>query len=37
MHAGAAGRASGAFHDELKKDVTNLVERLLAEDTVAER
>ena len=37
VHAGFAGRASGAFHDELKRDVTKLVERLLAEDTVAAR
>ena len=37
VHAGFAGRASGSFHDELQKDVTSLVERLLGEDTIAAR
>jgi thiol-disulfide isomerase/thioredoxin len=31
VHAGFAGRASGAFHDQLKQEVTSLIERLLAE------
>ena len=31
VHAGFAGKATGSFHTELKKDVTERVERLLAE------
>jgi len=35
VHAGFAGRASGSFHEQLEKDVTSLVERLLTGDTIA--
>jgi thiol-disulfide isomerase/thioredoxin len=31
VHAGFAGRASGEFHEQLKEEVTRLVERLLSE------
>ncbi len=34
-HAGFAGKASGAFHTELKEEVTALVERLLAEKSTS--
>jgi thiol-disulfide isomerase/thioredoxin len=37
VHAGFPGRASGQFHDELRRDVSALIERLLAENTVSER
>jgi hypothetical protein len=37
VHAGFPGRASGQFHDELRRDVTALIERLLAENAVSER
>src|SRR4029077_15972901 len=30
-HAGFPGKASGAFHDEAKKEITHIVEQLLAE------
>jgi peroxiredoxin len=33
VHAGFAGRATGRFHTDLKKDVTARVERLIAEKT----
>jgi thiol-disulfide isomerase/thioredoxin len=35
VHAGYAGKASGALHDELVKDTTALLEKLLDEQTVA--
>ena len=37
VHAGYAAAASGVYHDDLEKDVTNLLERLLGETTVAAR
>jgi peroxiredoxin len=37
VHAGFAAPASGEFHTQLKHEVTTLVERLLAETTVAAR
>lgn len=37
VHAGFAAPASGEFHAQLKREVTTLVERLLAETTVASR
>jgi peroxiredoxin len=37
VHAGFAAAASGEFHTQLKREVTLLVERLLAENTVAAR
>ena len=37
VHAGFPGRASGEFHEELRRDVNNLIERLLAENTVSQR
>jgi peroxiredoxin len=37
VHAGFAGAASGEFHTRLREEVTGLVERLLAESTVASR
>jgi thiol-disulfide isomerase/thioredoxin len=37
VHAGFAGRASGAFHDSLKKEVVATVERLLGENTLTAR
>ncbi len=33
VHAGFAARASGEFHDSLRKEVTTTVERLLGENT----
>ena len=36
VHAGFAGAATGQFHRELKEEVTQLVERLLAENPVTE-
>jgi thiol-disulfide isomerase/thioredoxin len=36
-HAGFAGEASGPFHDELKKEYTSIIERLLAENVRASR
>jgi peroxiredoxin len=33
VHAGFAGKASGAFHQEMRDEVTGLIERLLAETT----
>jgi hypothetical protein len=36
VHAGFPGAASGKFHDEAKKDITTLVERLLAERTTSD-
>jgi hypothetical protein len=35
VHAGFAGRASGEFYTKTKREVTLLVERLLAESTSA--
>ena len=35
VHAGFAGRASGEFYTQTKREVTNLVEGLLAESTSA--
>ncbi len=35
VHAGFAGRASGEFYTQTKREVTNLVESLLAESTSA--
>jgi peroxiredoxin len=37
VHAGFAAPASGEFHTQLRHEVTTLVERLLAENTVASR
>ena len=37
VHAGFAAAASGEFHTELRREVTSLVQRLLAETTVAAR
>ncbi|HXA52723.1 MAG TPA: TlpA disulfide reductase family protein [Candidatus Acidoferrum sp.] len=37
VHAGFAAPASGEFHTQLKREVTTLVERLLAETAVASR
>jgi thiol-disulfide isomerase/thioredoxin len=37
VHAGFPGRASGEFHEELRREVSALIERLLAENTTAER
>lgn len=37
VHAGYAAPASGVYHDDLEKDVTELLERLLGENTVADR
>jgi thiol-disulfide isomerase/thioredoxin len=37
VHAGYAAPASGVYHDDLEKDVTELLERLLGENTVAAR
>ncbi|HEY2012725.1 MAG TPA: TlpA disulfide reductase family protein [Bryobacteraceae bacterium] len=37
VHAGFAGLASGEFHQQLKEEVTHLVERLLAENVSARR
>jgi thiol-disulfide isomerase/thioredoxin len=37
VHAGFSGRASGQFHDELRREVSALIERLLAENMVSER
>jgi len=31
VHAGFPGRASGEFHDQLRLEVSDLIERLLAE------
>ena len=36
-HAGFAGEASGPFHDELTKEYTSTIERLLAENVRASR
>ncbi len=35
VHAGFAGKASGAFHTEMRDEVTRLIERLLAENEVS--
>ncbi len=35
VHAGFAGAASGAYHDNAKEEITATVERLLAESTTA--
>lgn len=35
VHAGFAGRASGEFYTQTKREVTSLVEGLLAESTSA--
>jgi thiol-disulfide isomerase/thioredoxin len=37
VHAGFAARASGEFHEKLKKEVTATVERLLGENTLTAR
>jgi hypothetical protein len=37
VHAGYAAPASGVYHDDLEKNVTELLERLLGEGTVAAR
>jgi thiol-disulfide isomerase/thioredoxin len=37
VHAGYAAPASGVYHDDLEKNVTELLERLLRESTVAAR
>jgi peroxiredoxin len=37
VHAGFAGPASGAFHEEQMRDISTLVERLLAENVVSSR
>ena len=37
VHAGYAAPASGVYHDDLEKSVTDLLERLLDETTVAAR
>ena len=37
IHAGFAGRATGDFHNQLRAEVTALVERLLAENAISER
>ena len=37
IHAGYAAPASGVYHDDLEKDVTELLERLLGENPVAVR
>jgi thiol-disulfide isomerase/thioredoxin len=36
VHAGFPGAASGKFHDEAKKEISTLVERLLAERTTSD-
>jgi thiol-disulfide isomerase/thioredoxin len=37
VHAGYAASASGVYHDDLEKDVTELLERLLGENSVTAR
>jgi hypothetical protein len=37
VHAGYAAPASGVYHDDLEKDVTELLERLLGENSMAAR
>jgi peroxiredoxin len=37
VHAGFPGRASGQFHDELRREVSALIERLLTENAISER
>jgi peroxiredoxin len=37
VHAGFAGRASGEFHGQTREEITGIIERLLAENTSAER
>jgi peroxiredoxin len=37
VHAGFAGKATGELHEEMRGEVTSLVERLLAENTQSER
>jgi peroxiredoxin len=37
VHAGFAGKATGELHEEMRGEVTSLVERLLAENTQLER
>lgn len=37
VHAGYAAPASGVYHDDLEKDVNELLERLLGENSVAAR
>ena len=37
VQAGFAGRASGVYHDDLEKDTTALLERLMGESPVAGR
>ena len=37
VHAGFAGKASGAFHGEMREEVTGLIERLLAERDVSRK
>ncbi len=37
VHAGFAGKASGEFHEEMRADVTHLLEKLLAENEVSRK
>ncbi len=37
VHAGFAGKASGQFHEEMRRDVTTLIERLLSENDVSRK
>ena len=37
VHAGFAGKASGAFHNEMREEVTGLLERLLAENDLSRK
>jgi peroxiredoxin len=37
VHAGFAGKATGELHEEMRGEVTSLVERLLAENTQSQR
>jgi thiol-disulfide isomerase/thioredoxin len=37
VHAGFPGRASGAFHDHMRQETNELLERLLAENTVSRK
>jgi peroxiredoxin len=37
VHAGYPGRASGEFHEQMREEVTGLLERLLAEKEISER
>jgi peroxiredoxin len=37
VHAGFAGKASGQYHAELRAEITQLIERLLAENAISRR